>query len=148
MLSMLSSGRNGGQLQPTGIAKMDLPHTRNKAIVLVVEDDALMRMLAADFIEGAGFEVVEAESADAAVIILEAREDIGILFTDIDMPGSMDGMKLAVAVRDRWPPIEIVVVSGNAHPSSLKLPERAVFYSKPYDVLEVTSTLRQMAGAI
>ncbi len=77
-----------------------------KGLVLVVEDEALVRMFAVDFVEDAGFDVVEAADANQAVAILEARTDIGIVFTDIDVPGSMDGMKLARAVRDRWPPIE------------------------------------------
>ena len=73
--------------------------------------------------------------------------DIRIVFTDIDMPGSMDGMKLAAAVRDRWPPIEIIIVSGHRRLSDVDLPERSVFFSKPYDVSKVTAVLHQMAGA-
>jgi len=75
--------------------------------VLVVEDDAFIRMMAVDLIENAGFETVEAVDADRAIEILCVRKDIRIVFTDIDMPGSMDGMKLARAIRDRWPPIEL-----------------------------------------
>lgn len=119
-----------------------------KAIVLVVEDEPLLRMLAVDFIEDAGFAAVEAESADAAVAILESRTDIRIVFTDIDMPGSMDGIKLAAAVRDRWPPIEIVIVSGHRRSVDIELPERAVFFSKPYNVDAVTATLRSMAAIV
>ena len=120
----------------------------SKAIVLVVEDEPLLRILAVDFIEDAGFEVVEAVNADEAVAILEARTDIRIVFTDIDMPGSMDGMKLAAAVRDRWPPIEIIIVSGHKRHFDVTLPARAVFYPKPYDTNVVTATLRRMAAII
>ena len=78
-------------------------------VVLIVEDDALLRLHAVDLIEEAGFIALEAENADEAVAILEQRSDIVLLFTDINMPGSMDGLKLAHAVRDRWPPIKIIV---------------------------------------
>ena len=102
-----------------------------------------------EFIEDAGFEVVEAADADAAIAILEAHSDIRIVFTDIDMPGSMDGMKLAAAVRDRWPPIEIIIVSGHRRhiDLTLEMPARCVFFSKPYDVEVVTATLHAMAGS-
>jgi len=101
---------------------------RSKGIVLVVEDEPLVRMFAVDFVQDAGFEVVEAADANQAVAILEARTDVRIVFTDVDMPGSMDGMKLARAVRDRWPPIEIIIVSGHKRPVDDDLPARAVFF--------------------
>ena len=119
-----------------------------KTTVLVVEDEPLIRILAVEFIEEAGFEVVEAENADEAVQILESRPDIRIVFTDIDMPGSMDGIKLAAAVRDRWPPIEIIVVSGHKRHVDIALPERAVFFPKPYDIDRVTATLHRMAATL
>lgn len=121
---------------------------KNKSIVLVVEDEPLLRILAVDFMEEAGFEVIDVASADEAVAILESRSDIRILFTDIDMPGSMDGMKLAAAVRNRWPPVEIIVVSGQNRHFDIVLPERAVFFPKPYDIEAVTATLNHMAAAI
>ena len=121
---------------------------RSKGIVLVVEDEPLVRMFAVDFVEDAGFDVVEAADADQAVAILEARTDIRIVFTDVDMPGSMDGMKLARAVRDRWPPIEIIIVYGHMRPVDGDLPARAVFFPKPYDVDTVTAELRRMAGSL
>lgn len=130
-----------------GRCEMGENESRSKAVVLVVEDEPILRFIAVEFIEEAGFDVIEAENADAAVAILEARTDIRIVFTDIDMPGSMDGMKLAAAVRDRWPPIEIVIVSGH-HRVSDPLPDRAVFFPKPYDVGVVTATLLQMAASV
>jgi CheY-like chemotaxis protein len=79
-----------------------------RPVVLIVEDKFLLRMDAVDMIAAAGFEVVdEAANADEAIKILEARRDITVVFTDIQMPGSMDGLKLARAVRGRWPPIKI-----------------------------------------
>ncbi|SEH30960.1 response regulator [Rhizobium sp. NFR12] len=118
-----------------------------KPIVLIVEDEPLIRLLAVEFIEEAGFDVIEAANADIAVSILETRMDIRIVFTDIDMPGSLDGMKLAAAVRDRWPPIQIVIVSGRGRHHDLTLPDRAIFFDKPYDIGAITATLHQMAAA-
>src|SRR5580700_2917182 len=98
-----------------------------RPVVLVVEDEFLIRMNAAEMIEEAGFEVVEASNADEAVAILEARLDIAVVFTDIQMPGSMDGLKLAKAVRDRWPPIHIVATSGHVTVDEDDLPDGSVF---------------------
>ncbi|MBD9390366.1 response regulator [Agrobacterium sp. AGB01] len=117
-----------------------------KNVVLVVEDEPLLLMAAVDLVEEAGFEAVEARNADEAIEILNARKDIRIVFTDIDMPGSMDGMKLAAMVRDRWPPVEIIIVSGHRKVSDDDLPERSVFFSKPYDVDRVTAQLQAMAA--
>jgi CheY-like chemotaxis protein len=81
-------------------------------VVLVVEDNFLIRMHAVDMIADADFAVVEAANADDAIVILEDRLDITVVFTDIQMPGSMDGLKLAAAIRGRWPPIKIIATSG------------------------------------
>lgn len=117
-----------------------------KQVVLVVEDEPLLRMMAADLVEQAGFDVVEASDADEAVRILETRTDIRIVFTDIDMPGSMNGMLLAAAIRDRWPPIDIIITSGHVRAGEIVLPERSVFFAKPYDSMKVTATLQTMAS--
>lgn len=119
----------------------------SKGLVLVVEDEPLVRMFAVAFVEDAGFGVLEAADANQAVAILETRTDIRVVFTDIDMPGSIDGMKLARAVRDRWPPIEIIIVSGQKRPLDSDLPARAVFFAKPYDVDAVTVELDRMAAS-
>jgi CheY-like chemotaxis protein len=116
-----------------------------KPVVLVVEDEPLQRMMAVDLALDAGFEVVEAWSADDAVAILESRSDIRVVFTDVDMPGSMDGLKLAVAIRDRWPPIEIIITSGHMRLTDNALPARSVFFSKPYDSEKVTAEMMRMA---
>ena len=79
-----------------------------RPVVLIVEDELLLRMNAVDMVGAAGFEVVAAANADEAIEILETRRDVTVVFTDIQMPGSMDGLKLARAVRGRWPPIKIV----------------------------------------
>jgi len=101
-------------------------------VVLVVEDDALIRAGALDLVEGTGCIAVEARDADEAIRILESRPDIRLVFTDIDMPGSMDGVKLSHYVRNRWPPIHIIVASGKAIIAESELPPGSKFFSKPY----------------
>src|SRR3954463_13527800 len=96
--------------------------------VLVVEDEMVLRMRAVDIVEDAGFTPVEAINADEAIAILESRSDIDLLFTDIQMPGSMDGLKLAHAVHDRWPSIKIILVSGQIKPSDSEKPADARFF--------------------
>ena len=117
-----------------------------RPVVLIVEDEFLLRMDAAEMIEAAGFEVVEAGNADQAIAILESRPDITVVFTDIQMPGSMDGLKLARAVRGRWPPIKIVATSGHIHVRETDLPEGGRFLPKPYSPDEVTGMLRELTG--
>jgi len=91
---------------------MVFDRSRIPAVILVVEDEMMLRMRAADMVEDAGYAPVEAVDADGAVAILEARSDIALMMTDIQMPGSMDGLALAHAVHARWPSIKIIVVSG------------------------------------
>jgi DNA-binding NtrC family response regulator len=115
--------------------------------VLVVEDEPLMRMDIADALEDGGFLVFEAANADDAIVILVEHTEIQALFTDIDMPGSMDGLKLAAAVRKRWPPIKIIVTSGHQHIREGNLPIDGRFFSKPYDPEKIISTIREMVAA-
>jgi CheY-like chemotaxis protein len=126
---------------------MSAPAGRPLPVVLVVEDEPLLRMLAVDVVEEAGFIAIEARDADEAVILLESRTDITLLFTDINMPGSMDGLKLAHAVRDRWPPIKILVVSGKQQPRSSDLPSNSCFLGKPYQAAALVEELRSMVGS-
>lgn len=102
----------------------------NGITVLVVEDETLLRMNIALSLEQEGFRVYEAENADQAIAVLEAHAEIGLMFTDIDMPGSMDGLKLATAVRNRWPPIKIIVTSGHREMSDRVLPVEGRFFGK------------------
>jgi CheY-like chemotaxis protein len=108
-------------------------------LVLVVEDDSLINLMATDELKRAGYQVISAFDADEAIEILESRNDVRLIFTDIDMPGSMDGLKLAAAVRRRWPPVRIIVTSGKHLPS--ELPEGAVFIAKPYDGAKIVETI-------
>jgi two-component system, response regulator PdtaR len=117
-----------------------------RALVLIVEDEPLIRINAVDMIEAAGFDVVQAGNADEAINILEARSDIQLVFTDIQMPGSMDGLKLAAAVRGRWPPIKIVATSGHYAIRDGELPAGSVFLQKPYNSATVGRVLHEMIG--
>jgi two-component system, response regulator PdtaR len=122
------------------------PAGEGQPIVLVVEDEPLLRMLAVEVVEEAGFIAIEAQDADEAVILLESRTDIALLFTDINMPGSMDGLKLAYAVRDRWPPIKILVVSGQERLQSSDLPTNSCFLGKPYQASALVDELHSLFG--
>jgi CheY-like chemotaxis protein len=113
--------------------------------VLIVEDEPLVRFCAAQIVQEAGFAVIEAANADEAIAILESRRDIRVVFTDMHMPGSMDGLKLAHAVRDRWPPIKIIVTSGHEWVGPHDLPDGGRFFAKPYDPGEIKDTLRAWA---
>jgi CheY-like chemotaxis protein len=115
-------------------------------VVLVVEDDWLLRLLAVEIVEDAGLVAVEAANADEAIVILERRVDIALILTDVDMPGTMDGLKLAHAVRRRWPPIKIIIVSGKTHLPDADLPTDTRFFSKPYSVPNMISELRMLAA--
>ncbi len=116
-------------------------------MVLIVEDDPLLRFLTVNIVEDAGFVALEAANADEAVAILETRSDIALLLTAINMSGSMDGLKLAHAVRKRWPPIKIVVVSGRARPADCNLPAGSRFFAKPYHGDTMVSEIRSLIGS-
>ncbi|MET3842018.1 response regulator [Bradyrhizobium sp. OAE829] len=112
--------------------------------MLIVEDEFLIRMDTRASLEAAGFDVLEAGHADEAIAILSARSDIRLIFTDVNMPGSMDGLKLAHFVRERWPPIKIVATSGRARIPASDLPEGAHFVPKPYSAAEITATFHEL----
>src|ERR1700738_3364185 len=114
--------------------------------VLVVEDEMLLRMRAVDMVEDAGFTPVEAINADDALAILESRSDIELLFTDIQMPGSMDGLKLAYAVHERWPLIKIILVSGQLKLTDDDKPADSRFFGKPLDVKQMVAEMQDMMG--
>jgi CheY-like chemotaxis protein len=115
-------------------------------VALVVEDEPLVMIAAADIIEDLGFIALCAANADEAILILEKRDDIRLVFTDVNMPGYLDGIALAKAVRNRWPPIKILVVSGNPFPELDTLPIGAMFLKKPYARRHVDSIVREMFG--
>jgi CheY-like chemotaxis protein len=106
----------------------------------------LLRMRAVDTVEDAGYISVEAVDADQAVAILESRSDIALLFTDIQMPGSMDGLALAHSVHKRWPPIKIILVSGQLKLSGSDIPPDSRFFGKPLEANEMIAEMRDMIG--
>ena len=115
-------------------------------IVLIVEDEMVLRMRAVDIVEDAGFVAIETVSADEAMQVLESRDDISLLFTDIQMPGSMDGLKLAHAVHTRWPNIKIILVSGQVAVTDADKPADSRFFPKPLEIEQMILELQKMIG--
>ena len=134
-------------LDSVGAEYTMMTSTTKRPVVLIVEDEFLLRMNAAEVIGDSGFDVVEARNADEAIAILEARPDIHVVFTDIQMPGSMDGLKLAIFIRGRWPPIKIVATSGFVSVGEGDLPEGSRFLTKPYRPAQIVATLRELTAA-
>jgi len=124
---------------------MSLPGSE-RPVILIAEDEFLIRLATADAIREAGFEVLEASDTDQAISILEARSDVRVVFTDVHMPGSMDGAKLAHAVKDRWPPVRIIATSGRVPLAELDLPAGTILIPKPYSPKHVTWTLQALTG--
>lgn len=115
-------------------------------LVLVVEDEPLVRMVAAEGLNDAGFEVIEAASADDALRILDERDDVGVVFTDVDMPGAVDGVELARLVHERWPELRIVITSGQSKLSSADIPDEGRFVPKPYMPTQVAQLISEMTA--
>jgi len=114
--------------------------------VLVVEDEALLLFSIADDLRDAGFDVLEATNADQAIRLLDDNPEVRLMFTDIDMPGTMDGLRLSAVVRDRWPPVRIIITSGKQPPSPGKIPEDGIFLPKPYTPASVVAAMSAMLG--
>ena len=117
-------------------------------VILVVEDEMLLRMRAVDMVEDAGYVPIEAVDADEALTILKSRSDIALLFTDVQMPGSMNGLQLALAVHESWPSIKIILASGQLKLSKSDIPESSRFFGKPLDSSEMISEIQQMLGLV
>lgn len=120
--------------------------TDSRSIILVVEDEPIIRMGAMALIADAGFEALEAANADEAIRILEARSDIKLVFTDIEMPGSMDGIKLAHFIRHRWPPINLLVASGRTILEESEFPQGVPLFSKPYASQRIVEAMIALLG--
>jgi CheY-like chemotaxis protein len=124
---------------------MDTAPANRSIVVLVAEDEPMLRMLAVDALTEEGLVSLEAGHAAAALDICKARADeFDVLFTDVRMPGPMDGLELAHRVRDRWPRISVVIASGNVFGASDELPAGAHFLPKPYDMRRVIGLIRQL----
>ncbi|WJH38787.1 response regulator (plasmid) [Aliirhizobium terrae] len=122
----------------------EMSETRTPPVVLVVEDEPLLRLAAIDLVEMAGYEAIPAADATEAVKILEARNDIRVVMTDVDMPRGVDGMRLAAIIRDRWPPIKIIIVSGHVEDPGNLIPAETMFFSKPYREEQIMETILGM----
>ncbi len=120
----------------------------SKAVVLVVEDHPLIRLNALDLVSSAGFEGIGVADADEAISILEARPDIHIVFTDVEMPGTMDGLKLAHYIKGRWPKVHLIVASGRAIVQENQMPAGSKFFSKPYVENSIIDEMKRMLAAI
>jgi two-component system, response regulator PdtaR len=115
-----------------------------KAVVLVVEDSTIIRMGAIDLVRSAGYEALEACDADEAIAVLESRDDVDLVFTDVQMPGTMDGIKLSHYIRDRWPPVKLIVASGAAILGESSLPQGSRFFAKPYHDHVITDEMARL----
>jgi DNA-binding NtrC family response regulator len=112
--------------------------------ILTVEDEFFISDYLSDVLEQAGYTVIATRNADEAIAVLEARNDIRLIITDINMPGSMDGLKLAAAVRGRWPPIKIIIATGKGPPAREQMPCGSVFVPKPYRAGSIVATVQRL----
>ena len=112
-------------------------------VVLVVDDEAVLRFIASDVLEESGFQVLEAENAKAALKVLADHPGVQVLFTDINMPGALDGLDLAREVHDRWPGIKLVVTSGRPKPTDKDIPDAGRFVAKPYSPDRLVGEIRK-----
>ncbi len=114
--------------------------------ILVVEDEPLIRLGMVSLVEESGFTAIEAANADSAIRVLEQQPDIRVVITDVDMPGSMDGIKLAHFVRKRWPPIQLIVISGQVGADKAELPQGTRFFTKPWREELLLSAVRELSA--
>jgi DNA-binding NtrC family response regulator len=115
-------------------------------VILVVDDEALIRMLAVDVLEDAGFDVIEASTADYAVVVLDKREDIRVVFTDVDMPGRLNGFQLARHVQDHHHRVRVIIGSGKCVPGPEDVAPGTIFLQKPYPLETLVREVRRLAG--
>ncbi len=115
-----------------------------KPIVLIVEDEAPVRLVAASMLQDAGFDTLEADTAEDALDVLERRDDVRVLFSDVQLPGAMDGVDLARLVHDRWPRIGLLLTSGGVRVRRSEIPDDGVFLPKPYDGGRMVEAVRNV----
>jgi CheY-like chemotaxis protein len=121
--------------------------SESKPVVLVVEDEFLVRMTQVDILREAGLKVLEAQDADEAFEVLKARPEIRVVLTDVDMPGSLDGFEFARLAAQGWPAVGVLVISGKRAPEPRDLPERAVFIQKPLRAARLVEQVRALMGS-
>lgn len=125
-------------------------NAQEKPVVLLVEDEVLVRLFNVDVLEEAGYKVIEAVNGDEGVILFESRPDISLIVTDVNMPGSLDGLGFARHVSGRNPPPAVVIVSGRIRPELRDLPPDAAFLAKPYrpaDLIEAVAKVIRLHNA-
>jgi CheY-like chemotaxis protein len=137
------AGGAGTDVSPNGSVRMG---DHRNILVLVVDDEPMVRVIAAEILEDAGFSVIEATCADHALDLLQSRKDVGALFTDVNMPGSLDGIALAKRVHELWPNVRIVITS--ARGLSEPAPEHGRFLRKPYTVDELAEVISEAAATL
>jgi two-component system, response regulator PdtaR len=113
--------------------------------VLVVEDEFLIRVNTVEMVEEAGYEAVEATNADEGLAMLERRDDVAVVVTDINMPGSMNGLELAQVIAENWPRVRVVLTSGRFFLRDEDLPDNDRFILKPYDSAQIANVLHDLA---
>ena len=114
--------------------------------VLIVEDEPLIAWSVEDDLADAGYTVVVASNADEALKLLESRGDITTVFTDVDMPGSLDGLKLSAYASRRWPHLKIIITTGKGPPDPIHMPKGSTFLSKPYHLAQLRNAIVGMDG--
>lgn len=134
-------GTSGGAAS-SQFAMSNHTSSESQPAVLIVEDEPLIRITAADLIADAGWATLEAADAEEALELLREHPQVQVLFTDVNMPGSIDGLKLAECVHREHPHIELVVTSGKRRISDDELPDDGTFLPKPYAQSELVRTLR------
>lgn len=117
-----------------------------KPLILVVDDEALLRLLATDVLEDDGYRVLEAGDADTALKLLTEHGDVGVVFTDVNMPGALDGLDLAHEVHRRWPKVKLIVTSGRVHPKLDDIPDAGRFVPKPYSPEDLLQEVKTAVG--
>lgn len=117
-----------------------------KHSVLVVEDEALVRLVAVSMLQDAGYDTLEADTAEDALHLLEEHDEVCVLFSDIQLAGKMDGLGLARTVHDRWPDIGLLLTSGGLNIRKSQIPDDGTFLAKPYDGVEMLEAVRKQCG--
>jgi two-component system, response regulator PdtaR len=117
-----------------------------KIAVLIVDDEPLVREVSVAQLEDAGYEVLEAASADEAICVLESGQSVGVVFTDVHMPGALDGLDLARLVHQRWPAIKLIVTSGRAELCQADIPAEGRLILKPYSLSQMSELVDELVA--
>jgi two-component system, response regulator PdtaR len=125
------------------LGRMTAPSADHPTI-LVAEDDVLLRLSASELLAESGYTVVEADSAEEALKMMEARNDARLLFTDIQMPPGCDGLELARQVHKRWPNVLLVITLGQVQPTKAEIADHGRFIRKPYRAKELLGEIDEL----